>query len=240
MERKEEVIRKGFKNDIGSQFVDPHALMKDAISELSQKGFIPEDELKKIVELLDAIKKGDFYRELNVEMCGVLGELARKIEEFKKDLQILNPKIKDIVEKDIPSASNQLELILEAIEKAALSMMDVVERLIEINNEIEREIENVSNFLPKEKKSKLRSYITASKDFLNELITSLSFQDLTGQKLKKIISLIQDIEKRITDLIVRFGMKIKKDGVYKLESGEASTKKVDQSEVDNLLKEFGF
>jgi len=87
----------------------------------------------------------------------------------------------------------------------------------------------------------IRHIVTENKETLLDIITGLSFQDLTGQKIKTIVTLIEEVEKRILHLIVTFGLKSKEtvrdDSLVKEFSGKDVIK---QDLVDNILKEFGF
>jgi len=79
-------------------------------------------------------------------------------------------------------------------------------------------------------------------------MTTLSFQDITGQKIKKIVKLIDEIETRLLEIIVAFGIKVDKakepdagqratEWLNKLKdsSGSNGTK---QDLVDQILAEF--
>jgi chemotaxis protein CheZ len=89
---------------------------------------------------------------------------------------------------------------------------------------------------PPETIAYLKSFKNGLEDDLTEILTTQSFQDLTGQTIKKVITLVNDIEAELVRLITSFGVKI--------ESGSAQpvavAEKVSQSDVDDLLKELGF
>ena len=53
-----------------------------------------------------------------------------------------------------------------------------------------------------------------------EILTALSFQDLTGQKIKKIIALVGDVETRILGLLISLGIK-KEDAPERRDDGAA-------------------
>ena len=81
----------------------------------------------------------------------------------------------------------------------------------------------------------LRDFKHNLEDDLTEILTTQSFQDLTGQTLKKVITLVGDLEEELMRLITTFGVK-----VSGLHTGDKGPEKVSQAGVDDLLKEFGF
>jgi chemotaxis protein CheZ len=87
----------------------------------------------------------------------------------------------------------------------------------------------------------LAQLVADDQEILMEVMTGLSFQDLTGQKIKKIITMVSEIEKRILHLLVTFGIRQNTP-----EEGELILKEVTsgpdikQERVDDILKAFGF
>jgi chemotaxis protein CheZ len=71
---------------------------------------------------------------------------------------------------------------------------------------------------------------------MTTILTTQSFQDLTGQTIKKVIQLVTDIETELVKLIATFGVKIEAGAAVPV----AVVEKVNQADVDDLLKEFGF
>ncbi len=73
-------------------------------------------------------------------------------------------------------------------------------------------------------------------DDLTEILTTQSFQDLTGQTIKKVIKLVGDIEEELVKLIATFGVKMEPG----LRAEMTNPEKVSQEDVNDLLKDFGF
>ncbi len=239
-ERKEEIATQ--REEIRE---DPYKEMMEEFERIKGKYVIPESEIRKLIDLLDAIKKGDFYRELNIQLYGAIGELAKKINELKKSLQVIDPKIKEIATEKIPQASDQLEAIIKETEEAAFNIMSRVEKLMDMVDELYTNLENLKlSYGEDEKIKQLEEKVTTMQNLLTEVLTALSFQDLTGQKIKRIIQLIKDMEKRILELVVSFGIKIKKMPQKKEEEEKVldtiKEDKVSQDEVDEILSKFGF
>ena len=84
-------------------------------------------------------------------------------------------------------------------------------------------------------------------------MTTLSFQDLTGQRIKIIVDTIKSVEKIVLDLYMSTGLKIKArektpeksleelDQVAEVQMSDLKgpTERSDQGEVDDLLASLG-
>lgn len=212
---------------------------------------IEKEGLTEIIDVTKAMSEGDFYKELNTKLQGELGDLARYIDKTRKKLQKLDPTISEATEK-MPQASSQLSDITKATEEATHKVISITERVMDDHDVVSGKIK------------KLREAVTAgvidgmailkiareleeinerNKNDLIEILTSLSFQDLTGQKIKKIVSLVEDVETRILELLISFGIK-KEDGTTKEEMMEQlkdATKGLgaNQGLVDDILKNLG-
>ena len=100
---------------------------------------------------------------------------------------------------------------------------------------------------------------------ITRIMESLSFQDLSGQRILKIVRLISNVQLQLLSLLVSFGAKLKKkqeeesitstetEGLAQQEvdkmmervtasslKGPASESRLDQDAVDNMLAEMGF
>ena len=107
-------------------------------------------------------------------------------------------------------ASQQLDEILTTTEKATFEIMDVVEKHMELQNRSQE----LLGSLRKTRKSNpaIQQLISINEDLgenLMRIMTSLSFQDLTGQRIKKIIYALKTIEGIVFDLYVSTGLSIK-------------------------------
>ena len=77
-------------------------------------------------------------------------------------------------------------------------------------------------------------------DLCFDIIASLEFQDISKQKITKLIKIIKDLEKRIADIIIKLGLKTNKidvDILNKMQEKEDILE--NQGLVDELLKELG-
>lgn len=204
----------------------------------------PDNSYNNIDEIVDAARamsQGDFKHEIKEELYGQLGDIARYINATIKKMQSVEPSIAQASDK-IPQASVQLSEISKATEEATHNVMTQVEKVLDNHDLIIHHTESaergndLSNSL-----SEVRNVVSENREILLDIITGLSFQDLTGQKIKMIVGLIEDVEKRLLQLVVTFGLKSKdtnEDDSSLKEFSDNPTLK--QDVVDNILKEFGF
>ena len=204
----------------------------------------PDNSYNSIDEIVDAARamsQGDFKHEIKEELYGQLGDIARYINATIKNMQSVEPSIA-IASDNIPQASVQLSEISKATEEATHNVMTQVEKVLDNHDLIIHHTESAErgNNIPNSL-TEVKNVVSENREILLDIITGLSFQDLTGQKIKMIVGLIEDVEKRLLQLIVTFGLKSKdtnEDDSTLKEFTDNPTLK--QDVVDNILKEFGF
>ena len=199
------------------------------------------NSIDEIVDAARAMSQGDFKHEIKEELYGQLGDIARYINATIKNMQSVEPSIAHVSDK-IPQASVQLSEISKATEEATHNVMTQVEKVLDNHDLIIHHTESAErgNDIPNSL-TEVRNVVSENREILLDIITGLSFQDLTGQKIKMIVGLIEDVEKRLLQLIVTFGLKSKdtnEDDSSLKEFSDNPTLK--QDVVDNILKEFGF
>jgi chemotaxis protein CheZ len=220
-----------------------------------------EREKKKIssvedlIDLAKSVAEGDFYREINIALRGELARLADYINKTRENLQLLDPPLRESLKK-IPSASYQLTDIFTATEEATHKILSLTEGLLDdqshftsLIGELQTIIGNASNNgEPTSLLDQMKNINLTNETRLIEIMTTLSFQDITGQKIKKIIELIDEVETKILGIIVAFGLNPDRDedanadqkasewlNKLKESSGSNATK---QDLVDQILAEF--
>jgi hypothetical protein len=69
------------------------------------------DETEKLKMFINKLKKGEFFELLTMEFSDKIKGIAKELIDFRKDIQTrIEPDIVEIASKDIPEASNQLEV----------------------------------------------------------------------------------------------------------------------------------
>lgn len=179
------------------------------------------EDAEQLKEVIQRIKKNEFFELLTMEMSDKLKGVARELIDFRKDIQSkIEPDIVEMASIDIPEASNQLECINETLEESTMRIMDINEEQTELAGgrrkvlrslltKIETEEETDVHF--REAVSALKKEIDVLKmieDRSLKMMEPLSFQDLVGQRIQRIIKLVRSMENRIEELIVSFGIKL--------------------------------
>ena len=81
-----------------------------------------------------------------------------------------------------------------------------------------------------------------------DIMTALSFQDLVAQRVKKLVTIVEDVQCKLVELVVVFGLK--QEGAAPETQGKAGemltqleaskSTAIKQDLADELLSEFGF
>lgn len=213
----------------------------------------------------------NFFKSIAYEMTGELKALAQLIVDFKKDIKSkINPELTDIATKYIPQATDQLEGVIETTETAANKIMDNLENMqgqTEKTGEIFSSLKNggIPSFggqkltLESSTLSEIsplvdymESEIQNTMSLISDSFVQMSFQDLTGQRIRRIMVLVRQMEDKLKDMIIAFGIKLnvheKNPDITKAELQKAVEEKVtalagpqkagqglDQGDIDDLL-----
>ncbi|NVJ91450.1 MAG: protein phosphatase CheZ [Methylocystaceae bacterium] len=152
------------------------------------------EDVADVVGSIMATMKGD-VSSADMELYSELESLANYIHSAKAEIAQLRPD--DVKDKYITSASDELDAIVEATADATNSIMDATEL-----------VENVMEEVDPETSAKLMEATT-------KIYEACTFQDITGQRITKVVSALQHIEEKIDALIDAFGSEIEK---YKAEN----------------------
>ncbi|MCX8167259.1 MAG: protein phosphatase CheZ, partial [Candidatus Micrarchaeota archaeon] len=161
-------------------------------------------------------------------------KVARKLHDSLKSFrEALDPRLKEIATEQMPRAVDQLQMVIDKTEEAANKTMGIVEKYILKMDDLANHIREIQG--PESSVKYLKEFKNSLEDDLTEILTIQSFQDLTGQTIKKVIKLVGDLEIELVKLITNFGVKLDEKPAIINESN-----KVSQDDIDNLLSEFGF
>jgi chemotaxis protein CheZ len=207
---------------------DPrYMIIDDVVAFLDAIGSHEYDKADDAIQSIMKKGQGDLFKEV--------GKVTRKLHDSIRNFkEALDPKLKGLATTDMPNAVDQLHHVIERTEEAANKTMAIVEKHILVMDELGAHIKKLSG--PEDSMQYLKAYKNGLEDDLTDILTTQSFQDLTGQTIKKVIKLVAELEDELVRLISTFGMKVEPGGV----SDEAQSEQVSQAGVDDLLKEFGF
>lgn len=150
-----------------------------------------------------------------------------------------------------PEASSQLSSVTGDLENAANNIMSILESLMLEQDRADAIIKELSSWACGIEGSKdscakiteLASIHTRSKNSMMEIFSNMSFHDLSGQKLKKVIRSLAIIESKLLEVAVDFdladgrGNAQMSDLLNKIK-GSSEIKPLNQDVVDQLLKEL--
>ena len=157
-----------------------------------------------------------------------LESLADYIHSARAELAELRP---DQITTDfIPTATDELDAIVGATEVATNAILDAAERL-----------EGLAPLLDSEVADRLGEITTT-------IYESCNFQDLTGQRITKVVKMLKAIEQKVDSLVKAFGAEVqetapapKKEALTDedlLNGPQLPTTAADQDEIDRLLASF--
>ena len=145
---------------------------------------IEVSEVSTIVGEVMGSLEGDFDLQ-EIHFQDELRELLDFIEQAKADLSDIQPK--DLSENKIPEASNQLDHVVSATEAAATSIMDSAEEVSELAMSLDGEVAD-----------KLMTIST-------HIFEASSFQDITGQRVTKVVNTLKYLEEKLAALADAIG-----------------------------------
>ena len=194
---------------------------KDMLEQVMEKVVLQvvdglKDSISKTVEkeltssLSRSLVESEFYRRLSQDMRGGLQNIYKQIAEATKPSGSGASDTTVQTDKLFTEASKQLDEILQTTEKATFEIMDVVEKHMTLQSRSQE----LLNSLRKTRKSNpaIQQLIDINEELgenLMRIMTSLSFQDLTGQRIKKIINALKTIEGIVFELYMSTGLSIK-------------------------------
>jgi len=238
--------------------------------------------LQNAQQLVDSIESGDLDKARSImdeiaslremDLFCEMGKLTRELHDSLNNFK-LDEKIAGFAEQEMPDAKERLNHVIDMTQEAADKTLTEVEAAIPLSDDIKtsslelqsrwskfkdrqlsadefRELSHdLEEFFPK-----ISSGTVALNNHLNEILMAQGFQDLTSQIIKRVITMVHDVEEGLVDLIRMSGSTVQQNE-KKNESGElditaegpvvpgvahASETVNGQDDVDDLLSSLGF
>ena len=143
------------------------------------------------------------------DLFGELEALAKYIQDAKKEIAALSP---DEVKDDyLPTASDELDAIIDATADATNAIMDSTEVIEDVMAEVN---------------SKAADKLMAA---TTQIYEACGFQDITGQRITKVVSTLKNIEEKVDGLLDVFS-----DG--KSTAGKKLTKKTKSKTKKEIIQ----
>ncbi|MFW0777405.1 MAG: protein phosphatase CheZ [Rickettsiales bacterium] len=205
-----------------------HSLLKNMVELRQQKG---EISLEDLGEMFSQVASG-FNPPASASdqfMHQEIARLAKYISDAKKE--IFSISVNDKSEDAITDASAHLGEVIKATEEASNTIMDAADT-------IQNEVAGIG-----EKEQPIT-------DAVMKIYEACNFQDITGQRISKVITLLQTIEESINKLNELFGNEADiaaasqtdgevKDDADLMNGPQLSSEAASQEEIDALFASLG-
>lgn len=138
------------------------------------------EDVMRLAELM-AESFQSFFKTMDLAIYSELGEMAREIANMKEELALL--RLSDMRDEHIPTAGRELDAIVEATEEATNTIMSAAEEIMGADT------------------ADVDAYQALVSDKVIDIFQACSFQDITGQRISKVVSTLNALDKRITILV---------------------------------------
>jgi len=250
---------------------------------MAMMGRVSLEQAKSLVEFLetDQQEKADeliaeIQNPINSELFAEIGKLTRQLHDSLTNFNI-DSRLSDLATSEIPDAKERLNYVITRTEEAANKTMDVVEDIMPLSSSLGGDAKELHDewqrFMRKEIKpeefreltKKIDGFLSTTVEktasisgHLTTVLLAQDYQDLTGQVIKRVINLVQEVEDNLVELVKMAGtvdyltgtehsLPEKKEEVDALvgEGPIINPEKRDdvltgQDDVDDLLSSLGF
>ena len=248
------------------------------MSDEQKASYLTDEYLNRLNELGDALKTGDddvanrLIGELTTlresSLFRELGKLTREIHDsiaaFSDDERVVR-----LTEEEIPDAKERLNFIITKTDEAAHRTMEGTEAVMDVVDEMTAQASDI-----KQRWTQFRSREVSKADFLalgedidgflsamdeqsdqmrarlTDIMMAQDYQDLTGQMIKQVITMVKEVEEKLVRLVAISGASMESKGEKELDHSKghgpqlptANKEEVatNQDEVDDLLASLGF
>ncbi len=218
-----------------------------------------EPQVNVLLEEIGKLRESTLFQEL--------GRMTRELHESLNSFRF-DARLSELAEHEIPDAKERLNYVIDMTNQAAHRTLTMVEETIPLSEQLEklgndltqkwqrlmrREMDakefkalsqEVGEFLPL-----VEEHATQIHTNLSEMMIAQDYQDITGQIIRRVITLVQDMEQSLVNMIRLSGGKPAAPAATKakskLEGPQINAKGredvVDgQDNVDALLSSLGF
>jgi chemotaxis protein CheZ len=187
------------------------------------------DMVAEVVRSVLASMRGDLASR-EISLLSEVEELGRTISTAKIEIAAL--RVDDITASHIPFATDELDAIVSHTASATHAILESCETLDEVGGVVSDE---------------LAAKLT---DATTRIYEACSFQDITGQRITKVVGALKAIEAKVASIIAAFGDRVDttvanlppevpSDSESSLLNGpQLPTAAMDQSDIDRLLASF--
>ncbi len=155
------------------------------IDELGARDGAPTSwlEVRDVVESILTTEKGDFRRE-DVNLFAEVEALAQFIRSAKSEIAALRPE--QIQSDHIVTATDELDAVVNATEDATNVIMEAAETIEEVGARLDGDCADA---------------LSAA---TTKIYEACGFQDITGQRISKVVGALKEIEIRVDAIVATF------------------------------------
>ena len=245
-------------SDEVSYLTEEYVTRLQGLSDAIESG--KESEVNALIGELTTLRESSLYQELGM----LTREIHDTIRNFGND-----DRIASLANEEIPDARERLNYIVTKTDEAAHRTMNDAEETIDLMDGIAGKVNDFHHRWKKFRNRELsrqefvelndnldgffESFSTESqaiKSKMTDIMLAQDYQDITGQMIKQVVTMVQVIEEKLVRLVAISG-NTKSKVVKKQESGDktfgpqlptANREEVatDQGDVDDLLASLGF
>ncbi len=194
-------------------------------------GVAPEEIMEAVESVMTTID-GDLSA-ANFKLYAEIETLSSFINSARSEIAALRPQ--DITEEHLPAATDELEAIVGATEQATNAIFEAVEL-----------IESLAAEMPPEVSEKITGAVTS-------VYEACGFQDITGQRISKVVGALQQIDAKVNSILEAFGDQGRNESSperatqpsgsarpdkHLMNGPQLPSKSVSQDDVDALLASF--
>jgi chemotaxis protein CheZ len=233
------------------------ALARDLVAALEQGDEATADGL---LDEIAGLRETQLFRDV--------GRLTRQLHDTMSNFTV-DPRIASLTVNEIPDAKERLRYVISMTEQAANQTLNAVESMLPISDDLNDQVSTLSEkwgrFLDREmpydefksmsqeialhfKEAKVS--LDQVKTGLNDILMAQGFQDITGQVIRRVIDLVQELESGMVEVIKISGAKhsparnkVEPELPGPVVPGVDDKKNDvvnDQDDVDDLLSSLGF
>ena len=243
---------------------------------LEEKELITDDNVARVKDLLVCMENGNEVDAIEIideltsiretELYQDMGKLTRELHDAISNFG-MDDSISIMAEQSIPDARERLNYVISKTDEAANQTLEAVEESIPICNDLNNQALELHGTWQKFTNRELSAdqfrqlskdisgffvntyEITKVKENLTTVLLAQEYQDLTGQIIKKVINLVEEVQNKLIGLIQLTGapqIHTDKDDDGSTLDGppvpglEHKDTVSGQDEVDDLLSSLGF
>ena len=186
--------------------------------------------IKELKTIVDKIIAGEHPVELDMDIKGEIGELLRLIIDTKTKVDDIAPTL-ETSSTALPNMASVLEDVNKSTEKAALNLMDASNDISVFYKNLIEDVSSLQNLAKAGNEADFQSFydlvlekLSKAENLGFKILESLEFQDITEQKLRKVIKSVEEIGSRIGTIV----------GYLKVKNPD-----VEDKNMDKLLSDYG-